>query len=378
MSGEDWAEFQYLIPVDQEIQLSEVVDVKEIQSLMDDFYSFTGIGMAMVDIEGNVLVATGWQDICTQFHRKHPETLKNCIESDTELSSGLEKGCFKLYHCKNNMWDVATPIIIDGKHVGNVFCGQFFLEGEKPDYDFFRTQARKYGFDEKEYIMALDKVPCFDEETVTSVMHFYSKLASIISEMGRANFLSKQVISQQSDLLAHLRFHLGLQDIVAGISSLFMNADLDSIDDVIDTALMRLGRYYGVDRGYVFMFSCGDGVMTNTHEWCADGIKPQIDRTQELPVGSLPWITDKIRRGSPVHIPDIEALPAEADAEKEEFRTQEIKSLICFPLPWKGSTIGFFGFDSIHSPRRWPDEQIKLLGVVAEIIAGAMKRNCTA
>lgn len=71
---------------------------------MDDFFDLTNIGIAILDLDGKVLVAKGWQDICVKFHRAHPETSKNCIESDLELSKGIEPGTFRLYRCKIICW----------------------------------------------------------------------------------------------------------------------------------------------------------------------------------------------------------------------------------------------------------------------------------
>ena len=100
------------------LNLADVVDCDQIQSLMDDFHTLTDIGVGVLDLEGNVLVGTGWQDVCTKFHRLHPETARNCIESDTILASGIEPGTYKVYKCKNNMWDMVTPITIGERHVG--------------------------------------------------------------------------------------------------------------------------------------------------------------------------------------------------------------------------------------------------------------------
>ena len=121
---------------------------------MDEFYKLTNIGIGIIDLKGNVLVGTGWQDICTKFHRVHPETAKHCLESDTILTEGVEPGTCRTYLCKNNLRDIATPIVAGGKHIGNLFLGQFLYEDEKRDYALFREQARRYGFDEKEYIAA--------------------------------------------------------------------------------------------------------------------------------------------------------------------------------------------------------------------------------
>jgi len=165
------------------LDLSEVINVAKIQLIMDDFYATTNIGVAILDNRGEVLIATGWQDICTKFHRINPQTKVNCIESDLELSDGVVPGNFKIYKCKNGMWDMSTPIIIENQKLGNLFLGQFFFDDEKIDYDFFRNQAAKYGFDEQSYIEALDRVPKWSREKVNNVMSFYSKFIELISNL---------------------------------------------------------------------------------------------------------------------------------------------------------------------------------------------------
>ena len=149
------------------LELADIIDAPAIQSLMDHCYELVHIPMAIIDLKGKVLVGVGWQDICTQFHRMHPETCKYCIESDTQLTAGVAPGEFKLYKCKNNMWDVATPIIVGGKHVGNLFTGQFFFDDEPLDRELFRAQARKYGFDEAKYLAALEAVPRLSRRSMT-------------------------------------------------------------------------------------------------------------------------------------------------------------------------------------------------------------------
>ncbi|WP_190278362.1 EAL domain-containing protein [Colwellia hornerae] len=204
------------------LELSDIIDAEVLQSLMDDFYHLTGMLGAILDIKGNVLVAVGWQDICNQFHRCNHETRKNCIESDTILTLGIQHGKFKAYHCKNNMWDMATPIIIGGKHLGNVFIGQFFYKDEVPDVALFKTQAKRYGFDEKTYLAALDKVPRFTHEEVSKGMHFYAKLADIISTSSfsaikQSRLLAERKLSEEKLKLAasvftHARESIAITD----------------------------------------------------------------------------------------------------------------------------------------------------------------------
>ncbi len=151
------------------LNLADVMDCDEIQSLMDDFHALTDIGIGILDLDGNILVRTGWQDVCTKFHRVHPETEKLCRESDSKLTSGVELGTFEIYKCKNNLWDMVTPIMVGGKHVGNLFLGQFFIEDETPDIATFREQARRYKFDEEAYLKAYHAIPRWSRETIDRV-----------------------------------------------------------------------------------------------------------------------------------------------------------------------------------------------------------------
>ncbi len=165
------------------LELSDLLDVETLQYLMDSFYALTKIGIGILDMKGNVLVGTGWQRICTHFHRVHSETNKLCIQSDLELSDGVVPGEFKLYRCKNNMWDMATPIIVGGKKLGNLFLGQFLFEDDDIDEQTFAIQARKYGFDVDDYIASYKALPRWSHETVDNVMSFYIRLINMVADM---------------------------------------------------------------------------------------------------------------------------------------------------------------------------------------------------
>jgi PAS domain S-box-containing protein len=188
-----------------DLKLAEIIDIQSIQSLMEHFYDLTHIPMSIIDLKGDVLLGVGWQEICSKFHRLHPETCKYCIESDIKLSSGIPEGESRLYKCKNNMWDVATPIMVGGRHVGNVFSGQFFFDDERLDYEFFRLQAKKYGFPEKEYLSALEAVTRLSKESLNAGMAFFIKLAQMISQLSYSNIQLNRSLAERDDLMNSLQ-----------------------------------------------------------------------------------------------------------------------------------------------------------------------------
>ncbi len=199
----------------EEVRLAEIIDVAEVQSMLDDLYKLTKISMGIVDLKGELLVANVFQEICTRFHRAHPETSRHCRESDTQLSEGVGPGAFKFYKCRNHLWDVVTPIMVKGRHLGNLLVGQFFFDDEEPDRKLFREQARRYGFDEQEYLAALDRVPRLSRETVDTALVFFSRLAEMIARLSYNNLELARAFDN------HERLFKSLQESEAKFSRIF-------------------------------------------------------------------------------------------------------------------------------------------------------------
>ena len=120
-------------------KFSNLIDTEKSQRLLDSFCDAVGIAAAIIDLEGEVLVGSRWQEICTDFQRINERTCKKCIESDTQLANESQQGKhFSIYQCRNGLTDAASPIIIQGKHIANTFVGQFLLK--TPDRDFFANK----------------------------------------------------------------------------------------------------------------------------------------------------------------------------------------------------------------------------------------------
>lgn len=163
-------------------KFTDLVDISQLEKLMVSACEITGILNAVLDSSGNILIKIGWQDICTRFHRACPQTESNCRKSDSFICEHLLEGTYIGYKCLNGLMDYATPIIVEGQHLGTIFLGQFLHE--PPDQEFFRRQADKYGFDRGAYMEALGQVPVIPKDRVVSIMSFYSQLAQLLASLG--------------------------------------------------------------------------------------------------------------------------------------------------------------------------------------------------
>jgi PAS domain S-box-containing protein len=171
-----------------------------------------------------------------------------------------------------------------------------------------------------------------------------------------------------------LRRRMRLEEMLNSVSTAFANMPLEELDRTIVKALEKLGTFEDMDRAYVFLFSQDLVSMANTHEWCAEGAEPQIDKLRYVPVSELPWISQRLLNLENVVIPAVDELPPAASAEKEHFRAQDIRSLACFPMTRKGRPIGFIGFDSVKREKTWPEQDMALLRTVSDIVANAVER----
>ncbi|HEY9765680.1 MAG TPA: PocR ligand-binding domain-containing protein [Chroococcales cyanobacterium] len=183
-----------------EYKLAQLIDIPKLQVILDSLFAASGILSAILDIDGTILTASGWQDICVNFHRCNLKTRLACHESDAYITSHLKEGeRFVLYQCGSGLVDGASPIVVDGKHLGNVYTGQLFLE--KPDVEFFRKQAKAFGFDEKEYLDALAKVPLLPREKVEKELNFLAQFAEMLAAVGlkQKRLLEAQKALQESE-----------------------------------------------------------------------------------------------------------------------------------------------------------------------------------
>ena len=167
----------------------DLVEIPQIRELLEAHYQVTGIGAGILGTDESILVAVGCQDICTRFHRANPLSSERCRASDSYIKAHLSEcnGGHLEYRCKNGLVDVAVPIIIRGEHLATFFTGQFFYDDDKPDPEYFRKQAEKFGFDETGYLEALGRVPKLSRDLVQRITEYNRNLVRVIAEMGLKN-----------------------------------------------------------------------------------------------------------------------------------------------------------------------------------------------
>ena len=174
-----------------------------------------------------------------------------------------------------------------------------------------------------------------------------------------------------------IKWRLKFEKIITGISTNFIKLPLDALDAGINKALAEIGEFMGVDRSYIFLFSDYGTRMHNIHEWCAEGIEPQIDILSNIQTAGLPYIIETLMNSNSIHIPKVADLPARAEKEKEHLQIQGIQSMTAVPMQLEDKVIGFLGFDSVRTEKTWEEDTFTLLKIVGEIFVNALERKKT-
>ena len=181
--------------------------------------------------------------------------------------------------------------------------------------------------------------------------------------------------AEGKEAVRELQHMLEFEQLIASISTRFINLASREIDSSIQNALAQIGEFTGIDRAYIFQFSEDSTRMENTYEWCADGIKSHKEERKAMPVEKFRWALERLKRSEILHIARVAELPPEAGELIPELERSHVKSLIALPMVYQNSLIGFLGLSSVRQEKAWPENIISLLGIAGEIFLNALKRK---
>ncbi len=182
-------------------------------------------------------------------------------------------------------------------------------------------------------------------------------------------------ITRQKRAEKKLQQQLELERIVSEISTHFINAPAEEMEESINYFLQRVSEFMGVDRSYLCLFSEQDSRIDSLYEWCVEGVKEEIELVEGLSFERMTWWQEQIEELQQVHIPDVDQLPEEAAIEKQALKELGLKSVLSFPLFVQGRLAGFIGFGALKEKREWPQEEIAVLQLVMETLASALVRH---
>ncbi len=222
-----------------------------------------------------------------------------------------------------------------------------------------RSRGRNLGLICFEHV---DRLHHWEDDEITFACQIADQMALAIAHQERKK--SEQALVEQTEL----------QKMLMDISNDFINLALDKTDEAINSALAMLGQFTKTDRAYVFKYDHGRNICSNTHEWCGEGITPQIGSLQEVPISAIPDWANAHFAGEAIHIPDISDLAPDSGIRRI-LEPQGIQSLLALPMMDGDACVGFVGFDAVKCRHSFSEKEKKLLNLFALMLVNTFNRN---
>jgi PAS domain S-box-containing protein len=163
------------------------------------------------------------------------------------------------------------------------------------------------------------------------------------------------------------------QNLLMEISSKYINLPVNQIQHAINESLQQIGQYVKVDRVYIFNYDYISQTTSNTYEWCNEGIEPQLALLQNIPFSDVPIWVKTHSEGKAIIVQNVKELPK--GKFRELIEIQDIQSLLALPLMDNDQCLGFVGFDSVNSIRRFTEDEQMLLQLYAQMLVNVKSRT---
>jgi GAF domain-containing protein len=138
--------------------------------------------------------------------------------------------------------------------------------------------------------------------------------------------------------------------------------------------LASIGDLIQADRSYIFDFSLNNTIMSNTYEWCAENIEPQIDNLKNLPVENFKFFIETLTEKEIVSYSNLNQIPESENYLRQHLEKQNIQSILVIPMKKHGQLCGYLGFDSVQKEVVWDDQAIFLLRMVGDMLIKNQER----
>ncbi|RZN36703.1 MAG: PAS domain S-box protein [Methanosarcinales archaeon] len=166
--------------------LKELVDLHELQLIQDSFAETVGTSSVIFSSDCEPLTEFSNPTGFCSLIQSTDAGKQRCFQSFQEMVEGaLESGEPKIMYCFAHGGHFVAPIIIDGKHKGTMFAGQFipseFSEGQLDD---IRQIAGDIGLDPELLHAKAERMRVVTEDSVRNYSSLLFRIVGVIAKMG--------------------------------------------------------------------------------------------------------------------------------------------------------------------------------------------------
>lgn len=253
--------------------------------------------------------------------------------------------------------------ILRGERPGNI--PREIIESDVPEYDW--RELRRWGIDEAR--LPAGSVVRFREPSLWDRYRGWIVAAAVVSVLQTGlvvGLVANRAQRRRTERAAEL---------IAGLSSRFVDLAPGDVDREIGDAQRQVCEYLGLDLSVLWQWSADPARrLALTHFFRREGgaLPTASDNAEE----AFPWTLAQLQAGRIVTVSSLGALPPEASRDREAWLRLGSKASVTIPLSAGGEPpVGALSFHTMVRERAWPEEIVQRLKVVAEIFTSALARK---
>jgi PAS domain S-box-containing protein len=162
---------------------------------------------------------------------------------------------------------------------------------------------------------------------------------------------------------------------IAELSRTFLTVGTDDFEEGIKRGLRAASELAGADRVQFFAIDRESWTIGKYFHWSAEGIEERKPNYSQDMLVQYRWSATKLIRGEVIEVPRIPDLPPEAAAERDSLIAEGVKSYLAIPIRHGDTTLGCLDFFCLRNERRWSDQELTRLGLLADVFASALRRH---
>ncbi|MDR6157066.1 PAS domain S-box-containing protein [Chryseobacterium sp. SLBN-27] len=189
-----------------------------------------------------------------------------------------------------------------------------------------------------------------------------TELSSYVTEQ-----LKKRIFLQEQ-----LNKQLEFQNLLMDISSEYINIPIEKVSQSVNKSLREMSEFVKADRAYIFRYDFAEKTCSNVYEYCSEGITPQIENLQDIPLEMMGEWVEINKKGGSIYYPNVQELP-DSDI-KEILQEQDIKTLFVIPAMMQNECLGFVGFDFVQDYHNLSDTEKNLLTIFTQVLVNVRER----
>jgi PAS domain S-box-containing protein len=165
------------------------------------------------------------------------------------------------------------------------------------------------------------------------------------------------------------------EEFAAELTSGLVGVTRENAHARIGHALESVGRFVGVDRCFLHLFSPDGKTINEVYEWHTEELQPGDEALQGRNVGEFVWAMGLLREFGAIRLLDVSDLPPGAAAERRLWQRLGIQSLLIVPLVLEGALAGYIGLDTERGEKVWAGEHTRLLTLLGQVFANLLVRQ---